>query len=75
MQIKVKTLSGRLILLVVEPTDTVRTIKELVEEKEGIPPDQQRLIFGGRAMVDGRTVNDYKIEPGNTVHLVLALRG
>ena len=75
MQIKVKTLGGCVITLDVEPKDTVQKIKERVEEKEGIPPAQQRLIFGGRAMNDSKTAADYNIDAGNTIHLVLSLRG
>lgn len=50
-------------------------MKERVEEKEGIPPVQQRLIFGGRVMADDKTVSDFGLEGGATLHLVLALRG
>ncbi|OAJ40737.1 NEDD8 protein [Batrachochytrium dendrobatidis JEL423] len=59
----------------IEPTDKVARIKERVEEKEGIPPPQQRLIFGGKQMVDDKTAQDYSIEGGSVLHLVLALRG
>eukprot|EP00292_Cryptomonas_paramecium_P032418 CAMPEP_0113681034 /NCGR_PEP_ID=MMETSP0038_2-20120614/11722_1 /TAXON_ID=2898 /ORGANISM="Cryptomonas paramecium" /LENGTH=77 /DNA_ID=CAMNT_0000599625 /DNA_START=147 /DNA_END=380 /DNA_ORIENTATION=+ /assembly_acc=CAM_ASM_000170 len=75
MQIKVKTLTGKEIEFDIEPTDTVRRIKERVEEKEGIPPQQQRLIFGGKQMHDDKTASDYNLEGGSTLHLVLALRG
>tara|TARA_R110002050_G_scaffold235674_5_gene371577 strand:- start:824 stop:1057 length:234 start_codon:yes stop_codon:yes gene_type:complete len=75
MQIKVKNLAGRATTIDVEPTDTIEKIKERVEEKEGIPPLQQRLIFGGRAMADAKTASDYNIKAGDTLHLVLALRG
>jgi ubiquitin-like protein Nedd8 len=75
MLIKVKNLAGRAITVDIEPTDTIERIKERVEEKEGIPPAQQRLIFGGRAMADAKTASDYKLAAGNTLHLVLALRG
>lgn len=50
-------------------------IKERVEEKEGIPPPQQRLIYGGKQMNDEKTANEYQLEGGATLHLVLALRG
>ncbi|KKA20604.1 Uncharacterized protein T310_5380 [Rasamsonia emersonii CBS 393.64] len=56
-------------------SDTVSRIKERVEEKEGIPPVQQRLIFGGKQMADDKTAADYNLEGGATLHLVLALRG
>eukprot|EP01115_Flamella_aegyptia_P002654 TRINITY_DN136776_c0_g1_i1.p1 TRINITY_DN136776_c0_g1~~TRINITY_DN136776_c0_g1_i1.p1 ORF type:complete len:76 (+),score=22.25 TRINITY_DN136776_c0_g1_i1:56-283(+) len=75
MQIKIKTLTGRPINLDCDPDDTIKRIKERVEEKEGIPPPQQRLIFGGKALADENTVSFYKITAGNTLHLVLALRG
>jgi len=75
MLIKVKTLTGKEIELDIEPTDRVDRIKEKVEEKEGIPPPQQRLIFGGKQMSDEKTAADYKIVGGSVMHLVLALRG
>lgn len=75
MQIKVKTLTGKTIDIDIEPSDTITRIKERVEEKEGIPPQQQRLIFGGRAMADDKTAADFGIKAGATLHLVLALRG
>ena len=75
MLIKVKTLTGKEIELDIEPNDRVERIKEKVEEKEGIPPPQQRLIFGGKQMNDERTAADYKIIGGSVLHLVLALRG
>jgi len=75
MQIKVKNLAGRVVDIDIEPTDTIERIKERVEQKEGIPPPQQRLIFGGKAMADEKTAADYNITAGNTLHLVLALRG
>ncbi|CAO1626645.1 unnamed protein product [Sympodiomycopsis kandeliae] len=75
MLIKVKTLTGREIDLDIEPTDKVSRIKERVEEKEGIPPAQQRLIFGGKQMHDEKGVADFGLEGGSVLHLVLALRG
>ncbi|KAK4191832.1 ubiquitin family domain-protein [Podospora australis] len=75
MLVKVRTLTGKEIELNVEGGDKVSKIKELVEEKEGIPPVQQRLIFGGKQMVDDKTTDDYQLEGGSTLHLVLALRG
>ncbi|KAK7492231.1 hypothetical protein BaRGS_00016528 [Batillaria attramentaria] len=59
----------------IEPTDKVERIKERVEEKEGIPPQQQRLIFSGKQMNDEKTAQDYKVMGGSVLHLVLALRG
>eukprot|EP00884_Botryococcus_braunii_P021143 jgi/Botrbrau1/7712/Bobra.0159s0145.1 len=75
MMIKVKTLTGKEIEIDIEPTDTIERIKERVEEKEGIPPVQQRLIFAGKQMNDDKTAREYNIEGGSVLHLVLALRG
>ncbi|KAI1728714.1 ubiquitin family domain-containing protein [Ditylenchus destructor] len=75
MLIKVKTLTGKEIELDIEPNDRVDRIKEKVEEKEGIPPSQQRLIFAGKQMNDDKTASEYKVIGGSVLHLVLALRG
>lgn len=75
IMIKVKTLTGKEIEIDIEPTDTIERIKERVEEKEGIPPVQQRLIFAGKQMNDEKTAKEYNIEGGSVLHLVLALRG
>ena len=75
MQIKVKTLTGKEINIDVDPDTKVERIKDRIEEKEGIPPSQQRLIFSGKQMSDEKTAADYKIEAGSVLHLVLALRG
>ncbi|KAI8827203.1 ubiquitin-like protein modifier Ned8 [Fimicolochytrium jonesii] len=75
MLIKVKTLTGKEIEIDIEPNDKITRIKERVEEKEGIPPAQQRLIFGGKQMADDKSASDYTIEAGSVLHLVLALRG
>ena len=74
-QIKVKTLTGKEIEIDIESDDTISRIKERVEEKEGIPPPQQRLIFGGKQMADDKHASEYNIEGGSVLHLVLALRG
>ena len=74
-QIKVKTLTGKEIEIDIEGDDTIARIKERVEEKEGIPPPQQRLIFGGKQMSDDKKASEYNIEGGSVLHLVLALRG
>lgn len=75
MLIKVRTLTGKEIELDIESDYKVSRIKERVEEKEGIPPVQQRLIYGGKQMADEKTAEDYNLEGGTTLHLVLALRG
>ncbi|KAI8374560.1 ubiquitin-related domain-containing protein [Radiomyces spectabilis] len=75
MLIKVKTLTGKEIEIDIEPNDKIARIKERVEEKEGIPPPQQRLIYGGKQMADEMTAQQYAIEGGSVLHLVLALRG
>jgi ubiquitin len=76
MQVFVKTLTGKTVSVEVEPGDSIETLKHKIQEKEGIPPDQQRIIFGGKQLQGAeKTLGDFDIEEGNTLHLVLRLRG
>ena len=75
MQVFVKTLSGKTISVECEPDESIESLKAKIMEKEGVPPDQQRIIFGGKQLDAQKNLSDYDIDDDDTLHLVLRLRG
>ncbi|XP_042514008.1 polyubiquitin-like isoform X2 [Macadamia integrifolia] len=74
MQILVKTLTGKTIILEVESLSTIGNLKDMIQDREDIPQDQQSLIFGGKVLEDEKTFADYNIQSNSTIHLVLHLK-
>ena len=74
-EVTVNTLTGKLITLDVDPADTIKTVKQKIQDKQGVPAELQRLVFAGSQLEEGRTLSDYDIQTDAMLHLVLCLRG
>jgi hypothetical protein len=75
LQVFVKTFAGKTITVEVEPDESIESLKNKVQSKEGVPPNQQRLLFGGKQLDSRKSISDYDIEDESTMHMVLRLRG